>query len=142
MHVTLRSGRARGKWSLLQKENRLFVDKTIAQAGRRWGVTVYERANVGNHLHLLLKARTRRGFSNFLRALAGAVAMFVTGAARGKALGVRFWDLSAWSRVVESDFAAVRAYVIQNRLEAAGEIPYRPRCRKALGDRSRADARL
>jgi hypothetical protein len=84
MHVTLRASSARGSWSLLQKKNRRFVDDTIAKAGRRWGVKVYEKANAGNHLHLLLKAQTRRGFANFLRVLGAQIALFVTGAKRGE----------------------------------------------------------
>ena len=130
MHVTLRSSRARGRWSLLQKSTARFIEALIAKAGRRWRVKVYERANVGNHLHLLVKAESRDGFANFLRVLGAQIATHVTGARRGKALGVRFWDLPAWSRLVEGDFRSVRAYIVKNSLEALRLVPYAPRPRR------------
>ena len=64
--------------------------------------------------------------------LAAQVALKVTGAARGKALGFRFFDLLLWSRLVEwgREFTRVRGYVLQNAGEAAGAVPYRPRGRR------------
>jgi len=55
--------------------------------------------NVGNHLHLLARARRRADFQSFLRDLGGSLAIAVTGARKGNRIG-RFWDKLAWSRVV------------------------------------------
>jgi len=137
----LRAERARGKWSLLTKQNAEFIRELLVKASREWRVKVYEFANSGTHLHLLLKAETREGFANLLRVLGAQVATYVTRARRGNALGFRFWDLPAWSRLVETDFPIVRAYIIQNRLEAEGLIPYTPRRKKRLrGGRPQATA--
>ena len=41
----------------------------------------------------------------------------------------KFWDLLVFSRIVEwgKAFRIVMAYVLQNELEANGEIPYKAR---------------
>jgi hypothetical protein len=94
----------------------------------RHGVKVYEYANAGNHVHLLLRARRRSEFQAFLRAFAGLAARLVTGARRGRPVG-KFWDELAYSRVIHwgREFVLVREYVIQNELESLGRVPYRPR---------------
>ena len=128
MHVVLRATRAKGKWSLLSKEHARFIDHLLAKVTRAHGVVVYEKANVGNHLHLLLRAKTRKGFQNFLKSFAGQVAQKVTGARKGISFG-RFWNLTAYTRIVAwgKAFARVKRYVHQNHLEATGIIPYTPR---------------
>src|SRR5882672_12468759 len=72
MHVVLTSQRARGAWSL-RKHERVVRDALRAMA-RRFGVRVYDYANVGTHLHLLVRARRRETFQAFLRSFAGIVA--------------------------------------------------------------------
>lgn len=87
----------------------------------RTGVRVYDFANVGSHIHLLVRARQRRDFQAFLRSFAGIVARSVTGARRGRPLrGGPFWSALAWSRVVAwgRDYAGVRHYIFRNRIEA------------------------
>jgi len=129
MHVTLRSTLAVGKWSLLMPRNSRYLKVLVPQLSKRWGVKVYEWSNNGNHLHFLSLSKTRKGFQNFLRVLAGKIAQQVTGAQNGKPLGRRFWDLLAYSRVVEwgKAFLVAKRYVIQNQLEAVGVVPYQPR---------------
>ena len=120
MHVCLHSKRARGAWSLLRHER--AVQEALRACARRAGVRVYEFANVGSHLHLLMRSRRRESFQAFLRSFAGIVARRVTGARRGHALsGGRFWSMLAWSRVVTwgRDCMTVRHYIFRNRLEAA-----------------------
>jgi hypothetical protein len=96
---------------------------------RRFGVRVYDFANVGSHLHLLIRARRRDAFQAFLRSFSGIVARRVTGARRGRPSG-RFFDGLAWSRVVAwgRDYLGVRHYVFRNVIE--GESG--PRIRWAL----------
>jgi len=121
MHVVFRSTRARGKFSLLHKRNVAVVRDELLKWSKYFGVRIYQWANVGNHIHLLIRARTRGGFQNFLRTFSGKVAQRVTGAKRGRGFG-RFWDLLTYSRVVEwgKAFRIVREYVLQNELEGLG----------------------
>jgi len=96
---------------------------------RRFGIRIYDFANVGSHLHLLVRARRRESFQAFLRSFAGIVARRVTGARRGRPSG-RFFDGSAWSRVVGwgRDYLGVRHYVFRNQIEGAEGV----RVRRAL----------
>ncbi len=85
----------------------------------RFGIRIYDFANVGTHLHLLVRARRRDAFQAFLRSFAGIVARRVTGARRGRPIGRFFSDL-AWSRVVSwgRDYIGVRHYVLRNQIES------------------------
>jgi REP element-mobilizing transposase RayT len=116
MHVVLTSERARGDWSL--RRHQRVVRDTLRSMARRFDVRVYDFANVGSHLHLLVRARRREAFQGFLRSFAGVVARRVTGARRGRPSGPFFKGL-AWSRVVAwgRDYAGVRHYVFRNEIE-------------------------
>jgi hypothetical protein len=84
-------------------------------------VRVYDFANVGSHLHLLVRARRREAFQAFLRAFCGIVARIVSGAKRGLPLrGGPFWSGLAWSRIVTwgREYWTVRHYIFRNRIEA------------------------
>ena len=127
MHIVMRAEVARGKLSLLNKRNSVRVKQLVQSQSRKWFVRVYEWSNNGNHIHLLVRAKTRDGFQGFLRAFSGTIAMAVTGARKGQPFGRRFWDLLAYSRIVEwgRAFLNARNYVILNREEAEGRVPYR-----------------
>jgi hypothetical protein len=69
MHVVLSGERARGPWSVRRHER--AVKEALRAMARRHGVRVYEFANVGTHLHLLLRVRRIEAFRAFLRSLPG-----------------------------------------------------------------------
>jgi REP element-mobilizing transposase RayT len=95
-----------------------MVRATLRALAQRFGIRVYDVANVGSHLHLLVRARKREAFQAFLRSFAGIVARRVTGARRGQPRG-RFFTALAWSRVVAwgRDYLGVRHYVFRNAIE-------------------------
>lgn len=129
MHVVLRSSKAKGDWSLRSLKNQKMVESTLKSLAKKYGLKIYEFANVGNHLHILLKLQNRRTFAPFMRALSGTIALKVTGANKLSALKEKFWDYRPWSRIVEwkKAYTIAKDYVIQNHLEAIGFIPYKPR---------------
>jgi REP element-mobilizing transposase RayT len=119
MHVTLHSQRAVGEWGLLR--HRRAVREALRACAERNGVKVYDFANVGSHVHLLVRARRRESFQAFLRSFAGIVARRITGARRGRPLrGGPFWTALAWSRIVSwgRDYWGVRSYIFRNLIEA------------------------
>ena len=128
VHLVLRSARAKGAWSLLHRKNKAKITSMIYVYADRFKVHVYRAANVGNHIHLLVKAEDRKNLADFLRVLAGRIAVIVTGAQKagyfkgvfnkGKKIG-KFWDYLYWSRLVNwgRDFYQVRKYVLANELE-------------------------
>jgi REP element-mobilizing transposase RayT len=123
MHITLRSRRARGEWSMLKTCNKARVIQILDQASEKYHVRVHRFANVGNHLHLLISARTRKEFQGFLRVLAGQIAFVITGAKKGAPTkGGKFWDKLAYSRVVAAgrDFVNVSRYISKNIWESLG----------------------
>lgn len=85
-----------------------------------------------NHIHLLVRGKSRRDLQNFFRAVAGIIARLVTRAGKGKSFG-RFWSYLIYSRVLSGwgkDFINVGNYIIQNTKEVLGLIPYQERKRR------------
>jgi hypothetical protein len=126
MHVVLKSQRACGPWSLRKHDG--AVREALRRMARRFEIRIYDFANVGSHLHLVIRARRREGFQAFLRSFAGIVARRVTGARRGRRSG-RFFEGLAWSRIVSwgRDYWGLRHYVFRNQIEGA----LGPRIRRA-----------
>ena len=127
LHVVLRSSKARGSLSMLHPKHCNAIESFTNQLARRCGVRIYRYANVGNHLHLLIKVPSRAVWQRFLRELAGTIAIIVTGAKKGASLDKNaqdrgFWDYLAFTRIVRfgKDFESVGRYVIGNLFEAAG----------------------
>jgi REP element-mobilizing transposase RayT len=111
----------RGRSSRLLREDRKWkVHELLQRISNKRHIKVYRFANVGNHLHMLVQARTRAEFQAFLREFAGAVAVSVTGAAKGRP--EKFWDGIAWSMVVEwgRQFRNAARYIMLNVLESSG----------------------
>lgn len=121
MHVILRSSRARGAWSLLTARNAAAVRTVTHATAKRFGIKVYRYANVGNHLHLLVQAKRRADFQNFLRVLAQGICFLVTKARKGNPVG-KFWDALAFSRAVSwgREFERLLEYLEKNLLEGKG----------------------
>ncbi len=159
VHVVLRSSIARGNWSLLSPRNVKRVNFCVRESARRFDVKIHKYVNVGNHLHLLVKAQRKKDFQHFLRYLSGRIALIVTGARKGRSVlkiagttenrreffagisipgGVRFWDRLAFTRVVGlgADFDKVLNYLELNLLESFGLIDRKnyKRTPKIFGD--------
>lgn len=119
MHLTFKSSRARGAWSMIRFESE--VEAAVYAIAKRFRVRVRLYQNVGNHLHMVTQAASRREMQNFLRVVPQAVAFLVTGARKGRRVG-RFWDGLVHSRVVHwgRDWFGMKHYVAKNRFEAAG----------------------
>lgn len=122
MHLVLKSSRARGKWSLLTKENRKKVDYVLDKASRLFNVQVINRANVGSHIHLIVKAKSREGFQNFLRVASGHIAQYVTGARKARKKVGKFWDTLTYSRMLAAgeDYINTQIYITKNQLKDTG----------------------
>lgn len=129
MHIVLRSSLAKGKYSMLEKNRARRIKETIEAQAKRFQIQIYEFANVGNHIHLLVKAYHRDLFKGFLRAIAGLIARIALGVERGKAKALKFWDQRPFTRIVswKKDFERVKDYVVQNFDEALGFTPFKPR---------------
>ena len=85
----------------------------------RFKVRVYRASNSGDHLHLLVKANEKKNLSDFLRVLAGRIAVSISGAKKGQKRIGKFWDYLFWSKLINwgREFYQVRKFVLANELE-------------------------
>lgn len=117
--MVLKSDKAYGRLSLKSARNQIFVRELVYGKGRQFGVAVGDFVNMGNHLHIKVKAGSRAQFQKFLRSISGRIARFVTGASRGRPFG-RFWEGLAFTRILTSRIEELRLhhYFCANRTEA------------------------
>ena len=113
VHVALKATRAKGTWSLLHRKNQAKITAMVYVYAARFKVRVHQFGNAGNHLHLLVQAKERKQLADFLRVLAGRVAVTVTGARKHVKRVGKFWDFLSFSRLVNwgKDFFQVREWV-------------------------------
>ena len=123
IHVTLRSSKAVGSRSLRRYQAQIHLIMGLQSS--RWGVRVYRSSINGNHIHLVMRGKTRLGIQNFFRTFAGLTARLVADAKKGKPFG-KFWDKTIWTRVAEwgQAFKALGNYVVRNVLESTSIIAY------------------
>jgi REP element-mobilizing transposase RayT len=140
MHLVIRSSKATGARSLLNKSRQVF--DIVYRQGQLHGVKIYRYANAGNHLHLVILPRSANAFKKFIRAITGIIARLILGVERGlaksskivpaqndKANKINFWDQRPFTRIVEwgRDFKNICKYLMQNTLEAIGFIEFQTR---------------
>lgn len=119
LHLVLRSSKAVGQYNFLSVNNRNRIESIVYKQAAKFGVRISKYANVGNHLHLMLKFSNRIGFQNFLKSVCAMIARFVTKARRGNAFG-KFWDALAFTRIITSskEVAVLIKYIAANQIEA------------------------
>lgn len=158
IHLVMRSLYAKGPRSFLRKDLAESIFAIIERQARRFNVKLYRYANAGNHLHMVVKPSSRRGYKGFIRSISGLMARLVLKVERGLSLNTiaqgskkqrvndknfnsskdaavkknRFWQSRPFTRILSwgRDFKGVSDYLMQNTLEAIGFIAYKPRLTK------------
>jgi REP element-mobilizing transposase RayT len=102
-----------------------LVDDQVEKTCKKHGVRIYRYANVGNHLHLVIKIPQRRRWNAFIRELTGRIAQLVR-----QKLGSEgeFWTQRPFSRIVAGwgkAFQTAKDYVYLNWCEGEGHIDRR-----------------
>ena len=113
---------------MLVPKNARTVERAIFSSAWKHDIHVKHRANVGNHLHLVIKTRSHRRaealpqLRAFMRELAGRIAFEITGAKKGRAAGYPFWDLLPYSRIVDwgRPLEVLARYLAKNTFQAVG----------------------
>ncbi len=120
IHLVMRSGK-----SVLRLPKTFGkVTEIINSTTRKYGVRIYESANVGNHVHLVIKISNLKLWAAFIRELSGRIAQVVGELVRRSA-AEKFWLFRPFTRIVrgwQRAFKAVKEYVYLNQLEANGLI--------------------
>jgi REP element-mobilizing transposase RayT len=118
IHIVLRA-----KKSVMRLPKTIaIVDNNVDRICKKHGVTLYKYANVGNHLHLLIKLPRRQRWAPFIRELTGRVAQLTKNAL---GLDEAFWSQRPYTRIVrgwQKAFQIAKDYVELNWLESQGFI--------------------
>lgn len=115
--------RAQKSW-LRMPATHATVQQTIRSVAKKHGFKIYKQANVGNHLHLVLKMPTHKAWSAFIRELTGRIAQEVI-ERLGLVLDASFWKFRPHTRIIRGwrrAFKTALDYVFLNQLEADGAI--------------------
>jgi REP element-mobilizing transposase RayT len=101
------------------------VNQTVDRVCKKHGVRLYKYANVGNHLHMLIKVPHVRRWAPFIRELTGRIAQVAQGL-KGPQKGIpKFWKQRPFTRIVRGwrrAFHTAKEYINLNFLEAEGFI--------------------
>jgi len=127
LHLVLKSSQAVGEKSFKSEKFEAKIWKIISKHAENKGIKLYEYANGGNHLHLLLRAKHRDDYIAFIKAITGLIARTVGKSERGKPLKKKFWDARPFSRIVgfaKQEFNSIKTYLLRNTLEAIGWMKY------------------
>jgi REP element-mobilizing transposase RayT len=121
IHLVLRSDWAR----MRLPKHFTKVNQTVRAVCKKHGVALYEYANVGNHLHMVIKIPQRRRWAAFIRELSGRIAQAAQSLAGQQKAQRKFWSQRPFTRVVRGwrkAFSIAKAYVRLNLYEAEGFI--------------------
>jgi len=113
IHLVLRSTRS---WMRTPRRFKT-VNYTVTRVAKKLGVRIHEYANVGNHLHLLIKIPHRGRWAPFIRELTGRLA---TLAGRSQV-----WEGRPFTRVVNGwrkAYRSVKEYVRLNAWVAVNDL--------------------
>jgi hypothetical protein len=93
--------------------------RILKAKSKKFGVTIGDFANVGNHLHIKIKISNRRMFQSFLKSTMTLIARQITGAKKGNPVG-RFWQGLAHTRVLMTSYEVLqlKGYLAANRAQA------------------------
>lgn len=121
-HAVLRSEYARANFSFLNKRNQKSLRDIIYGASKLFRVKVDRYINVGNHLHLLIKAPSREAQANFFRTISALIVRQVTDSRKGTPSKFeKFWDGKPFTRLVAwRAYKSVTHYLALHSLEAIG----------------------
>jgi REP element-mobilizing transposase RayT len=110
-HVVLKAKRG----GLNSPHNFLKVHQIVELAARKRGIKIYEFANAGNHLHILLKLPKRSAWAPFIREIAGRIAQVTK----------IQWKHKPFTRIIrgwKKAYFNVKNYIRVNFMEAHGVI--------------------
>ncbi len=127
IHLILRSPQLSGARSLLKSNRRTWIETLILQKVQKYQAKLYRLSVNSNHIHLLMRFEDARGQSDFLRDLAGCLALKIRKTFRmGKEN--KIWEGRPFSRLVSRGaFTAIMRYIEKNQLESLGLCAYTAR---------------
>ena len=116
LHVVLRANQGGLRLPKIYAE----VNDLVVEIAKKHGITIYEWANVGNHIHMVVKLRSVTRWSAYIRELTGGIALKMKKAKIART-DQKFWKQRPFTRIVRSwqkAFRDAKEYVHLNWLEA------------------------
>ena len=98
------------------------VDHIVYKTAEKYGIRIYQYANVGNHLHILIKVSKLKLWPAFIRELTGRIGSLLKTTLN---LAKKFWKYRPHTRIVrgwQKAYKTAKLYVHMNFLEAEGHI--------------------
>jgi REP element-mobilizing transposase RayT len=125
MHVVLRSSLAKGNRSMLNPGKSIAIKKLVHDHADNFNIKIHEFTNTGNQLHMLIKVGNRNSYLRFIRTVTGLIARVALGVERGKKMGVKFWDMRPYTRVVDyrPGYKFAKDPVVRTQLMSLGLTP-------------------
>lgn len=118
IHIVIRSIKARGSHSFANNRKRL--DQELQRCSKKWGIKVYSRVWVWDHLHAIIKIPNRTLYKNWIRELNSAIV---------RSLKAKdFFELRPYTRVIEwgQHLLQAQSYLELNEMETFGLRPRKP----------------
>lgn len=111
IHICFRSRFARGSRTMLGR-NKLRVNQIVEGVSRQFEIKLLKYANVGNHLHLVIRlpgrtGTSRRQYRKWIRLLTSRIAFEIGGSKKGRPFldedgrRAKFWDGLPFSRIIQ-----------------------------------------
>lgn len=100
------------------------VESLLEQKAKKYGVKIYKKANVGNHIHLVVRMTNRKLWNGFIRDFTSRLAHEL------RSLGIvakkqKLWKHRPFTRIVQGwqkAYKSVLDYIYLNQLEADGRM--------------------
>lgn len=130
LHIVLKSGACKGTFKFTNSLVRQRIENLIKAWAKKKHIPLYKIAIVSNHIHLLIRVKSRTHYNEFIRALSSDISSKMKKWARKLEFEIdQFWESRPFSRIIHfgQDFQKVLRYLSKNTLEALGFIPYSPR---------------
>ena len=121
IHIILKSSKAKGAHSFLHTRNKKTINDLVKSTARKCHVEIKDYVNVGNHLHILIKAGHRISVTRFLRAVSGLIPRKLLKCEKGNPLDEPFWDGRPFTKIVAAGFRPfkiIKRYFDKNRRQA------------------------
>ncbi len=120
LHVVLRG--VRGGMRLPKCHHN--INDLLDECAKKYGVRIYARSNVGNHLHLIVKLGRVSNWPGFIREVSGRIGLLMRKVG-ASVKGESYWLHRPFTRIVRSwgkAFKQIKEYIYLNQLEANGFV--------------------
>ena len=127
VHLILRSRLLSGSRSLTKSNRSSWVQELLKTKAKKYQAKLYKFSVNSNHIHILIRFLSPESQSQFLRDVAGSLALKIKRAFKIPQ-AIRVWDQRPFTSLVKSkSFRFIQKYIERNHHEATGRWAYTPR---------------